>query len=87
MTEAFQRLGGMPNSISRALSQIGYQQHSREVMRGGWRIGMRCTEGASRRLCALLHRRFRAAIESGAISVERRFADFAMHRNPMAGPS
>lgn len=84
MDEAFQRLGGMPNAISRCMAQVGFTQHSREVMRNGWRIGMRCTEGASRRICAILHRRFRSAIESGSISVERHFADHSLARDPMA---
>lgn len=79
--DALLRQGGMAQAVVNSLKRNGYHIHSNELGLLGWRVGCRATEGASRRLCGLLHRQFHAAIKSEIIIVERWFADFTLLAN------
>ena len=76
--EAVLRQGGMAQAVVSAMKDAGYDIHGNEIATGGWRISVRCTESSSRRLCAILHRKFHKAIKSEVIFVERWFADFTL---------
>lgn len=78
LREVLMGIGGMPRAVMLAIEDQGFYANACDLNQSGWGIGAKTTEMGSRRLCAMLHRKFRKAISSDVVGVERWFSDFAI---------
>jgi hypothetical protein len=82
--EVLMGIGGMPRAVMLAIEDQGFYANACDLTQSGWGIGARTTEMGSRRLCSMLHRKFRKAISTEVIGVERWFSDFSIgHPEPV----
>lgn len=76
--EAFGLLGGIPLAVYLAIEGLGFQMTRKEANKSMWSIHSHTSEGASRRLTAVLHRQFAKAIAKEIIVVRRSFVGYQM---------
>ncbi len=64
--------GGLATAVNRYLSSRGFRVTDSGGGASSWHVGVHCTDGESRTLCCLMHRHFSAAIQCGALLIERK---------------
>lgn len=65
--------GNLADIIQRFVKDNNFKITDRSFSCDSWQIGIPCNEFESRRLCTLLHHRFKKAIEVGLIKIQRHF--------------